>query len=36
MVYSEKWCIILYLFTKLIDSQYFMCFTTIRTMQDYF
>ena len=36
MVYSEKWYIILYLFTKLIDSQYFIYFTTICTMQDYF
>ena len=35
MVYSEKWYIILCLFTKLIDSQYFIHFTTICTMQDY-
>ena len=36
MVYSEKWYIILCLSTKLIDSQYFMCFTTICTMQGCF
>lgn len=36
MVYSEKWYIILCLFTKFIDSQRFMHFTTIYTMQDYF
>ena len=36
MDYSEKWYIILCLFTKLIDSQYLMYFTTICTMQDYF
>lgn len=36
MVYSEKWYIILLLFTKLIDSQNFTHFTTICTMQDYF
>ena len=35
MVYSEKWYIILCLFTKLIDNQYFMHFTTMYTMQDY-
>lgn len=33
MVYSEKWYIILCLFTKLIDSQNFMHFTTICTIQ---
>lgn len=36
MDYSEKWYIILCLFTKLIDSQNFMYFTTMCTMQDYF
>ena len=36
MVYSEKWYIILFLFTKLIDIQHFMHFTTICTMYDYF
>lgn len=32
MVYSEKWYIILCLFTKLVDNQHFMNFTTQRTM----
>ena len=36
MVYSEMWYIILYLFTKLINNQHFMHFTTICTIQDYF
>lgn len=36
MVYSEKWYIILYLFAKLIDNQYFIHFTTMCTIQAYF
>lgn len=36
MVYSEKWYIILCLFTKYIDNQYFMHFTTICTIQAHF
>lgn len=36
MVYSEKWYIILCLFTKLIDNQHFMYFTTICTISGCF